>query len=390
MAIIKVDTEGIASLRQSVVALQNEMVSALNYIAYAKQNIDINTASSESVSTRLNSLQRRLTAQHNKLKKYETALTAVNEKFLAADKSIARESKNVSYLLDKISTSTSNLNMTRNSLKIQSELEDVETTLNLFGSATGALLASSSLALTGVLASIDETDSNRVWGLDYSNSTDDMSLGVLNYSSDDNNFEGSLFNFSNKSNVGDFSSQEASVSVGAVSATAGTSFSLFGLGRSKNEKEGFKYSSQDGLAEYDGSSNSKTSVDILDVGVKAEVGISVLDMDYKQHLGTEEVNFEVGSDIKLLTADAGIDFGVKYGEDGFEGEIGAAAGASLAEVSASGGINLGDAEIKTTVSAEIGIGLSASVKYTAEEGFEVSLGAALGIGGKIKFKIKFW
>lgn len=390
MAMIKIDTEGIAGLRQIVVALQAEMENALNYIAYAKQNIDINTASSESVSTRLNSLQRRLTAQHNKLIKYEATLTAVNEKFLHTDKSIAKEAKNVAYLLDRISASTSTLNMTRNSLKIQSEMEDVETTLHLFGPSTGTMLASSSLALTGVSASVDSTVSNRYWGLDYSNSTDDMSLGVLNYSSNDNSFEGSLLNFSNKSNVGDFSSQEASVSVGVVTATAGTSFSLFGLGQSKNEKEGFKYSSQDGLTEYDGSSNSKTSVDILDVGVKAEVGISVLDMDYKQHLGTEEVNLEVGSDIKLLTADAGIDFGIKYGEDGFEGEIGAAAGVSLAEVSASGGINIGDAEIKTTVSAEIGIGLSASVKYTAEEGFEVSLGAALGIGGKIKFKIKFW
>lgn len=390
MAIIKVNTEGIAGLCQMVDAFEGKAESALNYVLNAKQTIDINTASSEAVSARLNSIQKRLTTQQNKLIQYKAALTSVNDNFSSADKAIAGKAKDTVYLLGKISAWNPAFT-TRNTLKIVDEqLENAALVDTLGFAATGTLLTASSLALSDVSASFDETGPKRIWGSNFSYGSDDMTFGVLNYSSDDDAFRGSLLEFSDESKVGEFSSQKATIAAGVVTASCGSSFSLFGLGQSKNEKEGFKYSSQDGLTEYDGSVSSKTSADLVDIGVKADVGVSVLAMDYEQTLGSEDLNFEVGADLKLLNADAGFDFGIKCGEDGFEGGIGAEAGASLAEVSASGGINVGDAEFKTTVSAEVGIGLSASVKYTRVEGLEVNLGAALGIGGKIKFTIKFW
>ena len=67
MAIIKVDTEGVVGLCQMVAAFEGKAGSALNYVLNAKQTIDINTASSEAISARLTSIQKRLTTQQNKL-----------------------------------------------------------------------------------------------------------------------------------------------------------------------------------------------------------------------------------------------------------------------------------------------------------------------------------
>ena len=192
MAIIKVNTEGIAGLCQMVDAFKGKAESALNYVLNAKQTIDINTASSEAVSARLTSIQKRLTTQQNKLIQYKAALTSVNEKFSSADKAIAGKAKDTVYLLEKISTWNPAFT-TRNTLKIVDEqLENAALVDTLGFAATGTLLTASSLALSDVSASFDETGPKRIWGSNFSYGSDDMTFGVLNYSSDDDAFRGSL------------------------------------------------------------------------------------------------------------------------------------------------------------------------------------------------------
>lgn len=142
MAIIKVDTEGVVGLCQMVAAFEGKAGSALNYVLNAKQTIDINTASSEAISARLTSIQKRLTTQQNKLIQYKAALTSVNEKFSSADKAIAGKAKDTVYLLEKISTWNPAFT-TRNTLKIVDEQDNASKVLSLFESSdidTGDLI----------------------------------------------------------------------------------------------------------------------------------------------------------------------------------------------------------------------------------------------------------
>jgi len=122
MAMIKVDTGGVAGLRSMVSTLSNQMEDALDHVRYAGQNLDMKTASSENISARLNALQRRLTVQKSKLEQYSIALGTVNERFSASDKLIAGKAKEVHYLMDSI-VFAPNVS-TRSSLKLKQDTDE--------------------------------------------------------------------------------------------------------------------------------------------------------------------------------------------------------------------------------------------------------------------------
>lgn len=132
MAIIKVDTSGIEGLRQMVSALKNKTRETLDYILYCERNLDMNTASSERISARINALQKRIAAQQSKVEQYERALTSVNEKFSATDRLIKGKAKEVDYLLEKINSPITVAS--RQTLKIQNEQADVTKLLSVLES----------------------------------------------------------------------------------------------------------------------------------------------------------------------------------------------------------------------------------------------------------------
>lgn len=132
MAIVKVDTGGIEGLRQTVSTLNNKTSEALDYILYCERNIDMNTASSERISARINALQKRLSAQQSKAKQYDRALASVNEKFSATDRLIKGKAKEVDYLLEKINSPI--MVASRQTLKIQNEQADIAKVLSVLES----------------------------------------------------------------------------------------------------------------------------------------------------------------------------------------------------------------------------------------------------------------
>lgn len=140
MSKIKVNTIGIAALRQNTIIIKSKADDCVQAISYVRRNIDMNTASAENIQARLQSLQKRMQAQEDKLAKYASFLTKVNDDFTAADRKIANQSKKVRYLLDQI-ISQSPFFRTRETLDLSVGVAAHAALAGLFGlSAVGGCL----------------------------------------------------------------------------------------------------------------------------------------------------------------------------------------------------------------------------------------------------------
>jgi len=176
-------------------------------------------------------------------------------------------------------------------------------------------------------------------------------------------------------------------------ASANASWNFFGIGSGSDAKEGFKVSgsanNDPDLEEYDGSSVKSSDFEGVGVKLSAEVGASVADIDYNTRIGTEDICGTVEADVKLLTAEAGAGIDVGFDEDGFAAMGKAEVGASVIEVGGSGSVEVMGVGAEASVSAEIGVGAYFEAGYDSESNEIVfGIGASLGIGGKVKFKIK--
>lgn len=141
------------------------------------------------------------------------------------------------------------------------------------------------------------------------------------------------------------------------------------------------------LTEYDGMPQSKDKSSIANVNVSAAVGVTAAVLDYNTAIGSDDICGTVDANLKLLDADIGASLGASYRENGLAVLGKAEIGASLAEIEGSASVKVNGVEAQAKVSAEIGFGASFEVGYK-DGTFSFELGAALGIGGKVAFKIK--
>ena len=130
MARIRVDTSGVAELRSVVGTVNAHAGSAQAIISQARGGIDMKTAASENVSYRINNLYSRLRAQQDKLRQYESALTNVNERFLASDRIVANQAKEINYLAKQIVDSP--YSATRETLTITAQTAEVTNLISTF------------------------------------------------------------------------------------------------------------------------------------------------------------------------------------------------------------------------------------------------------------------
>lgn len=142
MAKIKVNTAGVTALRQNTLTMKSKADDCVQVISYVRKNIDMNTASTENIRAKLQSLQKRMQAQEDKLAKYAAFLTKVNDDFAAADRKIANQSKTVRYLMDQI-ISRSPLFRTRETLDLSEGFASYVALAGLF-----AVPAANTLALS--------------------------------------------------------------------------------------------------------------------------------------------------------------------------------------------------------------------------------------------------
>ncbi len=130
MSKIRIDTNGILDLKEIVTSINSQAESAQSYISQARNGIDMNTASSENVSYRINRLLSRIQSQQTKLRQYESALISVNERFLASDRTIANQARTVNYLLNRVIASP--YNTSRESLSITAKTTEATKLVGAF------------------------------------------------------------------------------------------------------------------------------------------------------------------------------------------------------------------------------------------------------------------
>lgn len=99
MAVIRVDTNGLVTIRQLVSNIETQISNANIQFTYAKNDVDFKTAASADISNRLRSLQRRMKVQETKLSQYSATLYNVTNQFSDTDKSVAQNAKDIEYLL---------------------------------------------------------------------------------------------------------------------------------------------------------------------------------------------------------------------------------------------------------------------------------------------------
>lgn len=132
MAKIKVNTVGVSSLKSRARNIKNKADDCVDIVSYVRKNIDMEVASSEDIASRLRSLQKRMQAQEDKMAKYAAFLDRVNDDFIAADRRIAKQAKNVQYLLNRI-ISLQDVFQTRQSIKDINSIQEVVKVAALFG-----------------------------------------------------------------------------------------------------------------------------------------------------------------------------------------------------------------------------------------------------------------
>ena len=132
MAKIKVNTVGVSSLKSRARNIKNKADDCVDIVSYVRKNIDMEVASSEDIASRLRSLQKRMQAQEDKMAKYAAFLDRVNDDFIAADRRIAKQAKNVQYLLNRI-ISLQDAFQTRQSIKDINSIQEVVKVASLFG-----------------------------------------------------------------------------------------------------------------------------------------------------------------------------------------------------------------------------------------------------------------
>lgn len=378
-----------ARLRQQSGAMRTVAVNVSSVL----NGLDMQIAATQQIRQSLEALSRRCTTEQTQLEAMTQMLLAASDRFTQTDQKLGRQAKGLNNLADDMQSAVSGMAATAVGLKGIDQNLKVSELNQAFG------ISQNNTTQDGVTLAKKEKSGKNVF--EYSIPNDgkngtEVDIKALGYEAGDGEYEAYLAKITGKDAfmiggavaVGTV----AGVTIGSAHAGAGFSADLFESSKKASAKEGMKtgasLSSGDTFyEEMDGSVTGDDKFDLFNVGVKAEAGATVARFDYNTTIGTEKYNGYVDANVKLLDANAGAAFGAKYGSDGLSVLGKAEVGASLAEVEGTVGGTVAGVKAEATVSAEIGVGASFEVGYDDGE-FKFTLGAALGVGGKISFKIK--
>lgn len=338
MAKIRVDTTGVAELRTVVGTVNAHAGSAQSFISQARNGMDMKTAASENISYRINNLYSRLRVQQEKLRQYETALENVNERFLASDRIVANQAKEVNFHLDRIIASP--VTPTRDSLNVIAEKLRIKELLDLFyQNAPGyldtvwkllhspsSMIIFSDLLARGGVAAVDFLIDKMV----------NSSVFDAVYDEEERELNGHIFKRGKEVNA-DTDYLGGNIYVGKVKIKRGTVD--FDLLEDKTKKE-----------LNDGKWEEKETQKLLRIAAELGASISVLYGDAKISAGDEMRGAEVKAEGGLGNAKIGGEGKLAVGEDGVDAYIKGEAVVSAAEGQAKGTLNI--MGLKITIKAK--------------------------------------
>ena len=383
MAQIKIDPNALLALAD-VLGRQQQSLSDLNSIFRSVQSqLDLEISSTSHIESLLSQLRQRDGLQEELLGGLSGSLRQAADVFAACDKRLAGASDDIAAPMLGTRNGPAigaGIQSTAQQVWMLPELGPYSGMACMFGAATVG---------TAMTATVDPTKHGAVWETSFGE--DGLgTLSVLGYTVEDGNAEAYLGRVTGEEVVnisGDVNSTtKTEVTVGSAHASVSSSAEFWGIEEGAEAKTGFRLKNGE-VEELDGSMQSKNKFTLVNVGAGAEVGLTTAAASYETTIGTEDINGTVGGSLRFAELDAGAKAGVKIDEDGFSGALGVEAGATLAEVEGTAKVGIGDFEVGTTVSAEVGLGASAGFAYDDGE-LDVELGLALGVGGKIKFSVK--
>ena len=394
-----------ARLRQQSGAMRAVAVNVSSVL----NGLDMQIAATQQIRQSLEALSRRCTTEQTQLEAMTQMLLAASDRFTQTDQKLGHRARGLGEAADAIGAGLAATTLPAVALRGIDRQKCADELGKTFGLRTSETLcdgvkqavgiSQNNTTQDGVTLAKKEKSGKNVF--EYSIPNDgkngtEVDIKALGYEAGDGEYEAYLAKITGKDAfmiggavaVGTV----AGVTIGSAHAGAGFSADLFESSKKASAKEGMKtgasLSSGDTFyEEMDGSVTGDDKFDLFNVGVKAEAGATVARFDYNTTIGTEKYNGYVDANVKLLDANAGAAFGAKYGSDGLSVLGKAEVGASLAEVEGTVGGTVAGVKAEATVSAEIGVGASFEVGYDDGE-FKFTLGAALGVGGKISFKIK--
>lgn len=132
MAKIKVNTVGVSALRKMTNAIKRKTSDCASTVSYVRRNLDVEISASQDIIAELIRLQKRLQAQESKMTRYAAYLNRVNDDFVAADRRISKQARNLHYLMN-LATFLQNGNKTRRSIEGVDRFQDASRMATLFG-----------------------------------------------------------------------------------------------------------------------------------------------------------------------------------------------------------------------------------------------------------------
>lgn len=376
MAQIKLDPCTLLTLADAL-GRQQQILGDLGGIFHSVQTqLDLEISSISHIESLLSQLRQRDNRQAELLGGLSSSLRQTADTFAACDKRLARLSDAVGAAYDA--------GIGRDGWNIAQQLWMLPELGAYSGMACMFGAASLGRAMTSTAAPVRH---GALW--DGTQTQDDglITLHALGYTVEDDSAEAYLVRLSGEEEQKLFgsitSTAKVEAAVGSVRAKVSSSGDFWGVEEGSEAKTGFRL--KDG--ELDGSMQSEGKFTLVNVGAGAEVGFTTAAASYENTIGTEDLNGTVGGSMRFAEVDTGANAGIKIDEGGISAAVGVEAGATLAEVEGTAKVGLGDFEVGTTVSAEIGLGASAGFEFDDGE-LDVELGLAIGVGGKIKFSVK--
>lgn len=132
MPFIKVNTQGVNGLCSSVTGVKNKTDECYSNLSRVKNNLQWKVQAHSNISGRINSLQRRIAAQEDKLDAYIRILQAASNTFYEKDRQIGREAKKLTYELRKMRFLTANPLITKYSPKADVEIDIISRINDMF------------------------------------------------------------------------------------------------------------------------------------------------------------------------------------------------------------------------------------------------------------------
>lgn len=380
--------EAQARLRQQSDAMHSVAMTTSSVL----NGLDMEIAATQQIKQSLEALFRKCKTEQTNLETMTQILLAASDRFEQTDQKLGRQAKGLNNLADDMQAAISGATVSAVGLKGIDQNLKVSELNQAFG------ISQNNTMQDGLALAKKEKSGKSVLDYSFPNDGDEgklVEIKALGYEAGDGEYEAYLAKITGEEKfaIGAVTiGTVAGATIGSAYASSGLSADLFASSKKADAKNGMKTgaSLSSGDAFYEDADESvagSKKFEVFNVGAKAEAGATGAVFDYNTTIGSEKYNGYVDANVKLLDANAGAALGAKYDDSGLSVLGKVEVGASLAEVEGSIGGTVAGVKAEAKVSAEVGVGASFEVGYDDGE-FKFTLGAALGVGGKISFKIK--